>query len=132
MKRTIKSLKDLWLTGFLVVSFLLAGCWANTAETSRPETQSVSTSAADLQPEDQVEPPSSENAEKLTAAVETPEFEEPEAASKIPDVAAPKNIVLTAAEVTKPETKAAADRAPEPMLKGWKIPKLALVLSGEQ
>ncbi|MES2792219.1 MAG: multiheme c-type cytochrome [Planctomycetota bacterium] len=106
MNRSSESLKDLGLTGFLVVAFLLAGCWARTEE-SKPE-QTKSTPSA-----------SSESA--------TPDAPAESAAEK----STTSNIVLTAAETAKPADKA-AERVPEPMLKDWKTPKAAIVLSGEQ
>ena len=124
MKRTIESLKELWLAGFLVVSIFLACCWAQTAESSRPESVSAPTPRAQNTP-DKPEPQRADSdiEEIITAGGPVSEEVEEPAAT---------NIVLAGAQVTKSEKKDAAERIPEPMLKGWKTPKLAIVLSGEQ
>lgn len=123
MKRSTESLKNLGLTGFLVVTLVLAGCWAQTAETPlkvEATTRASSTLSESIEATSQAEAPA-----VVDAAAQ---FESAAIGSAVDE-----KIVLAAAEVAKPATKEGGEiRAPEPMLKGWAPPKLALVLSGEQ
>lgn len=87
-----------WLTGFLSVTFILAGCWAMSQESK--------TSPA---PSQAVKP----------------------ASKAVPgNTKAPAKSAV--AEGKKSSTPAAAERPPEPLLKGWETPSVAIVLSGEQ
>jgi mono/diheme cytochrome c family protein len=115
MNRSTESLKDLWLTGFLVVAFLLAGCWAHTEEPRLQKAVPAPVSSPISEPAGDQDEPQSPNSPTNAPASET----------------ADSQIVLTAAEVAKPADKA-TDRIPAPMLKGWTTPKLAIILSGEQ
>ncbi len=93
-----------WLAGFLAVTFILAGCWAASEDSSPTVVPSPA---------------------PVKEAVEAGDITVP----TTPKVAAKIQLV---ADTSKTAGKAPAERPPEPLLKGWSKPKLALVLSGEQ
>lgn len=118
MNRSALRSPGLWLTSFLALLFIAAGCWAKPAESPA---QVVETAGATDEP-----PLTADNTVPVSQA-ETPQ----------PADESGNEIILAAAETTKPAqksgtAKAPAEREPEPMLKGWAKPKVAIVLSAEQ
>lgn len=111
------SLKDLGLTIFLVVVFMVAGCWAYTQEpTASPQvTETPPSDAQSVDDADEVQP--------IAVNADEPQAGAPSRSTG--------RVILAAAETAKSEG-ASNERPPEPMLKNWKKPKLAIVLSGEQ
>lgn len=118
MRSYLMRLKGLGLAGTLGFSFILAGCWAQSEDSTAPATVS---NEAPLPPDAAVPitEPTSEPAPHIATA--------PKSEKTRP------NIILTGAETkAKPADNAASERPPEPLLKGWEKPAAAIVLSGEQ
>ena len=122
MNRSIESLKDLGLTGFLAATLVLAGCWAQT-EVASPKVETPPQSTSNVSEPAYVTPEAVSAAESIALA----QFDSAQI-----DLNHKAEIVLASAEVAKPTKQADAERPPEPMLKGWTAPKVAIVLSGEQ
>lgn len=119
MRSYLMRLKGLGLAGALGFSFILAGCWAQSDDSASPATVSKESPL----------PPSVAPAEEPDVATTA----ESEVAAAPKSEKAPSSIILAGAETkAKPADKAATERPPEPLLKGWEVPAAAIVLSGEQ
>lgn len=118
MNRSSLLSPGLWLTAFLASLFVVAGCWAKPAEVTTPADKTAASSETKV--------------DSTTPVSVAEELNLPE-----PRKSGAPEIILAGAETTKPAAKSVpakggSEKHPGPMLEDWTIPKVVIVLSGEQ